>query len=196
MERDRIETPKRGRPRDPEATAAIHDAAIALCREVGYDAVTIEAIASRAGVGKATVYRWWPSKELVVADALRDLIQRIPVPDTGSTEGDLAALLGITVRLYQDEATLPLLSGLVAAMHRSRPIADAVLAGFGAAWPDVARVVVLRGLARGDLEGDPEILLDLLAGPLFLSAIWYGRPLDDAYARSILRHLLRGITAR
>ena len=77
MERRRIVKPIRGRPRSVEANDAILAAAIALVREVGYDNVTIEAIAGRAGVGKATIYRRWPSKEPLIADAIGGIVSVI-----------------------------------------------------------------------------------------------------------------------
>jgi AcrR family transcriptional regulator len=195
MERDRLETPRRGRPRDAVAHEVILGAAVTLCREVGYDSVSMEGIAARAGVGKATLYRWWPSKEILIAEAIRRIVAGMAVPDTGTTEGDVLALMYKTVQLYADPATLPLLSGLVAAMHRSEPIATAVRGGFWAAWLDCGRAVLNRGVARGDLRVDVELALDLLAGPLFYRAVWEGQPVDDDYARAVVRVVLRGMSA-
>src|SRR6476469_1608721 len=130
MEHDRLVSapgePRRapGRPRSDAAHDAILTAAIALVREVGYDAVTMDGIAARAGVGKATVYRRWASKEALVVEALGGILRAIPVPDTGTTRGDLLALLRVALAMYGDPATGMLLSGLVAAMARSAPIAD------------------------------------------------------------------------
>src|SRR5262245_1786735 len=104
-----------GRPRSEEAHGAILSAGITLTREVGYDALAMDAIAERAGVGKATVYRRWASKETLMAEALDRLVRSIPVPDTGTTEGDLLELMRITMGMYRDPATQALLSGLVAA---------------------------------------------------------------------------------
>ena len=78
MERDRIDNQPRGRPRSEKAHAAILDAAIALTREVGFDALAMEAVAARAGVGKATVYRRWKTKEALLAEAVHRLVQGAP----------------------------------------------------------------------------------------------------------------------
>src|SRR4051812_47509066 len=81
--------PVRGRPRSQQAHDAILSAAIELTRKVGYDRVSMEGIAARAGVGKATVYRRWSVKESVICEALEKLMKSLPTPDTGTTRGDL-----------------------------------------------------------------------------------------------------------
>src|SRR5678816_872365 len=104
MERNRLVKAVRGRPRSAEANDAILSAAIALVREVGYDDVTVEAIADRAGVGKATIYRRWPSKEAIVTEAIGRIVSVIPIPDTGTLRGDLRLLMRSTARMYGDRA--------------------------------------------------------------------------------------------
>src|SRR5437868_5357922 len=88
-----IDTVRRGpgRPRSPEADHAILDATIALLAEGGYDALTMERVAARAGVGKATVYRRWGSKVELAVDALRASIADVEVHSTGSLGDDLIA---------------------------------------------------------------------------------------------------------
>src|SRR3954447_19240453 len=103
----------RGRPRDPARRRAILDAAMALIAEVGYDRMTVDAIAARGGVSKPTLYRRWPhGKPQLVADAIRERhAERGPVPDTGSLRDDLLALVAVqTGRLLDD---LHLAPGLV-----------------------------------------------------------------------------------
>src|SRR3954470_4023103 len=88
--------PVRGRPRDPRRRQAILDAATHLLTEVGYDRMTVDALAARAGVSKPTIYRRWPGgKPEIVADAIRSKrAEAGELPDTGSLRGDLMALLG------------------------------------------------------------------------------------------------------
>src|SRR5215217_7717783 len=93
-----------GRPRSEEAHGAILDAAVALIRELGYDAVTMDGIAARAGVGKATVYRRWKGKETLVVEAVGRIVAAMSVPDTGDTRADLLAMMRGTLRLYEDPA--------------------------------------------------------------------------------------------
>src|SRR3954465_4956485 len=91
-----IDTPGRGRPRDPRRREAILAAAIALVGEVGYDRVTVDALAARAGVSKPTIYRRWPGgKPEIVVEAIRaKRSEGGELPDTGSLRGDLLAMLG------------------------------------------------------------------------------------------------------
>src|SRR5437764_6171627 len=86
---------QRGRPRSRQAHQAILDAAAALLPERGLAAVSMDAVAERAGVSKATIYRWWPTKEALALDALYTEWSAIrPFPrDTGSLRGDLLSLL-------------------------------------------------------------------------------------------------------
>jgi len=198
MERPRLEKPpQRGRPRSGEAHAAILAAAVALVREVGYDAVSMEAIAARAGAGKATLYRRWKSREALVSEAVGLIVARIAVPSTGSTRRDLLAVMRDTVRLYADPATAGLLSGLVAAMARSPVIARAVRSGFVAAWSDTVRRVIENGIARGDLRRgiDIDLAVDLLGGCFSNRALVTGRPIDDRMARALVDAALRGFGA-
>lgn len=198
MERSRIETRAPGRPRSAEAHAAILSAAVDLVREVGYDAVTLEGIASRAGVGKATLYRRWKSREALVSEAVGLIVARIPVPDTGSARGDLMAVMRDTVKLYDDPATVGLLSGLVAAMARSEVIARAVRHGFIAAWSDTTRRVLQNGIARGDVRRgiDIELAIDLLGGCFSNRALVTGHAIDLRTARALVDMVMRGFEAR
>jgi AcrR family transcriptional regulator len=194
MKRHRSEI--RGRPRSEAARAAILDAALASVREVGYDALAIEAVATRAGVAKTTVYRHWPTKEALVAAAVERVVTHIAVPDTGTIGGDLRALVDDALALYRDPATAALLSGLVAAMARSERIARAVREGFLAVRRDAILRVLRRGMARGelrpDLDADLDIAVDLLRGPLFFRALVTGEPIDG---RALVDVVLRGIAA-
>lgn len=186
----------RGRPRSEEAHDAILLAAVALTREVGYDAVTMDGIAARAGVGKTTVYRRWSSKELLVTEAIGRIVRSFPAPQTGSLEGDLLQLMQQAVGMYRDPASLALLSGLVAPMARSTLIAAAVRTGFVASWRDAVRSVLTRAVRRGELRGDTdvELALDLLGGLPFYRSLITGTAIDERLARSLVRAVLRGFT--
>lgn len=188
-----------GRPRSERAHAATLDAAIALVREVGYEAVTMDGIAARARVGKATVYRWWPGKETLVTEAIQRLTSdAMRVPDTGSTEGDVHSLMRVGQSMYADPATPMLLSGLVAAMARSAPIAEAVRSSFVARWREAMRTVLLRAQSRGDVlqDMDLELTLDLLSGAALHRLLIGGRAIDDAFTRGVVDVVLRGVAPR
>ena len=183
-----------GRPRSAAAHEAILAAAIALTREVGFDALAMDAVAARAGVGKATVYRRWKTKESLIAEALERFARGIPVPDTGALEDDLRTVMRGSMRMYQDPATAALLSGLVAAMARSASIAKAVRSGFVAARRDAMHQVLARGIARGELARgtDIQLALDMLSGPLLYRALISGRKIDARMIGGIVGVVLRG----
>ena len=191
----RATKPVRGRPRSAEAHQAILDSAISLTREVGFDALAMDAIAARAGVGKATVYRRWKSKESLIAEALARFARAIPVPDAGSVREDLLIVMRGNMRMYQDPATAALLSGLVAAMARSAPIAEAVRSGFVAARRRAMRQVLARGIARGELgrRANTTLALDLLSGPLLYRALISGDTIDARMIKSMVAVVLRGL---
>ena len=197
MKRKRIEIaepPRRpGRPRDALAHAAILQAAIDLTREVGYDALAIDAVAARAGVGKATVYRYWGGKEALIAEAVEGIVRQVPIPDTGSLAGDLLVLMRATMRMYQDPSTPPLLSGLIAAMARSPLIADRIRTGFVGMRRDAMRQVIRRGIRRRELSKatDIELALDLLAGAMLWRSLMSGEPIDESFTRGIVQAVVR-----
>ena len=196
MERPRLVSQRGrvGRPRSAEAHDAILRAAIVVIREVGYDAAAMDAIAARAGVGKATVYRRWSTKEALVADAIERIMVTRPVPDTGTTRGDLRAVVRDTMLMYRDPQTTPLFSALIAAMARSPQIARAARTGFIAARRETMRRVVERGMARGDLRTatDMELALDMLSGPLAVRSLITGGPVDERLVKAIVDVVMRG----
>jgi AcrR family transcriptional regulator len=187
-----------GRPRSEKAHRRILAAAVALVRDVGYDLVTMDGIAARAGVGKATVYRRWAGKETLVAEAIGQIVRTIQVPDTGNTEDELLHVMRATLRMYNDPATGPLLSGLVAAMARNDAIAEAVRGGMVATWQDAVRQVLARGVARGDLRRglDTELAIDLLSGPLFHRFLMSGGAVDERLVRGVVAVVLCGLAPR
>src|ERR671920_260764 len=91
---DAVRPSRGGRPRDPSRDGVIRAAILRLLAEVGYGALTMDAVASEAGVGKATIYRRWRTKQDLVVDTISDLAQAEgTTPDTGSLEGDLRAVM-------------------------------------------------------------------------------------------------------
>jgi len=165
---DATDTRRPGRPRSPEAHAAILRAAMELALEGGLRGLSMEAIAARAGVGKATIYRRWKSKEALFAEAVQQMARTPEAPDTGTVRGDVetstkAVLDGMTrealrimPRLLADAADDP---ALLAAMQ------DALLTPRRAMIGEILR----RGVARGELRADLDV--ELVTHLLFGSAI-------------------------
>ncbi|MFD4019114.1 TetR/AcrR family transcriptional regulator [Streptomyces sindenensis] len=197
--------------RSDRSRRAIHDAALALVTEVGYQRTTIEGIAARAGVGKQTIYRWWPSKAAVLMDAFLDLAGRAAeevgagpgetapgIPDTG----DLAADLKLVLRATVDELNDPTLEAPTRALT-AEGVVDAKL---GAEFvhklldPQLALYVTRLRAAQeaGDVRADvdPRIALELLIGPLMHRWLLRTLPLTHAYADEIVDYAIGGLAPR
>jgi AcrR family transcriptional regulator len=187
--------PKRpGRPRDLDAQPKIVKAALELMAEQGVRDLRMDDVAQRAGVGKATIYRRYRSKEELVAFAVRHLVSEIAVPDSGSTAEDVRILMRNAVRVYENPKQAGVMPGLVEAMRRNERLARAVREGFLAKRRALLKTVLERGVARGDLRTDIdyELALDVFGGPLFYRLLITGGPIDDELADGVTELVLRG----
>jgi AcrR family transcriptional regulator len=183
---------KIGRPRDPRADRAILAATLELIAAVGVSDFRVEDVAARAGVGKAAIYRRYASKDDLVVAAVAALVSEIEVPDTGSTRGDLVALMRDAVAVYRDPLHAGVMPAVVGAMRPE--LARTVRERFLAGRRDALRAVLERGVERGDLRADldHELALDVLGGPLFYRLLITGGPLDDRLAEGVADLILRG----
>jgi AcrR family transcriptional regulator len=189
------ETPTRGRPRSQAADDAILWASLDLLAEGGYGGLTMEGIAARAGVGKATLYRRWKSCAEVVAAAVAGFVEgEIHIPDTGSVEGDLRLLMEQAVTTYRGRPGR-IMPGLLAAMAESDAVAQAVRTRFLTGRREALATVVERAVARGELAADVDVALtlDFLGGPLFYRLLVTGGPLDDNLVRGVVNTMLYGL---
>ena len=182
-----------GRPREARADRAILDATLELMAARVPD-LRMDDVAARAGVGKATIYRRYRSKDELVTAAVAALVGEISVPDTGSTEGDLVALMREAVAVYSNPVAARAMPALVAAMHRDPELARGIRTGFLASRRRALQNVLARGVERGDLPGDLdfELALDVLGGPLFYRLLVTGGPIDDRLAAGVADLILRG----
>lgn len=153
----------------PAVTEALRRALFQEWGAHGYSALSLERVAGRAGVGKAALYRRWPSKAAMVADALDAVgVTITDVPDTGSLEGDVQALLRSFRRVLRHPLIRRIVPDLQAERSRSGEL-EAVLAPFTAARRARGMALIERAIARGELtrEVDVELALDLLAAPIY-----------------------------
>jgi AcrR family transcriptional regulator len=186
-------TPMRGRPRDPQRREAILQAALALVAEVGYDRVTVDAIAARAGVSKPTLYRRWPhGKPQLVADAIRERrAQAGAVPDTGSLRGDLLALVAIqTGRLLED---VHLACGLLTQLRASEELASVMREHVIAEERRRVDELMDRAAARGELAAGAVVsplFADVAGSLVFTRVTITGEPVDRAFAEEFVDHVL------
>jgi AcrR family transcriptional regulator len=187
---------KPGRPLEVRATQAALDAVLGLIVERGVHRVTTSAVAERARTSKATMYRRWPTKDALIADAIGTLVNReIEIPDAGSLAGDLHELLREAVELYSTPRAAALMPELVAGMARDPALADAVRSGFLAGRRRALDEVLRRADERGELRDDVDhdLCLDLLGGVVFYRLLVTGGPLDDRLADELTAVLLRAI---
>jgi AcrR family transcriptional regulator len=183
-----------GRPRDERADRAILAAALELMAERGVRDLRMDDVAERAGVGKATIYRRYRSKDDLVTAAVVGLVSEIAVPDTGSTRGDLLALMRRAVEVYNGSVEAGVMPSLVEAMSRDAGLARMIRDGFLAKRRAALRAVLERGIERGDLRADLELelALDVLGGPLFYRLLITGGPIDRRLADGVVELILRG----
>ncbi|HEY6891290.1 MAG TPA: TetR/AcrR family transcriptional regulator [Solirubrobacter sp.] len=183
----------RGRPRDPRRAEAILQAAITLVAEIGYDRMTVEALAARAGVSKPTIYRRWPGgKKDIIVDAIRSKHAAIDsLPDAGSLRGDLLALLGAMVTHVHEDAHLA--GGLISQLRDSEELATLMREEIVAHERRRYDGLIARAVARGELSADARItpLLSDVAGSLIFSrAVITAEPLDQAFLEELVDHVL------
>lgn len=186
-----------GRPRSERATRAILRAAIDGLAANGFEGLTMEGVAERAGVGKATVYRRWRTKGALVRAAVESFVSAIAIPDTGSVREDLLTLEREAVAVYRGKPGR-LMPGLVSAMALHPELAKAVREDFLRARRSALRTVLERGLERGELRAgiDLELALDFLGGPLFYRLLVTGGPLNDELAVGVVNVMLHGMATR
>jgi len=177
-----------GRPRSPAAERAILDATLELLASEGFDRLTVEGVAAHAGVGKATIYRRWPSKLALVLAAVGELSAH-PLPEltTGRTRDDLVGLLRHIIEALSGTIAGRILPGLVAESARS-PELLGVLHDFWISRRQMMLEVLRQGAAQGDLpEGvDLELIADLLYGPVHYRFLMSAAPVDPPLAEQIV----------
>jgi AcrR family transcriptional regulator len=169
-----------GRPRDARHDQAILDATLGILLEQGYRGVTIEGVAARAGVGRPTIYRRWPSKPAVVVAALVQSDRlTLPAPDTGSLRNDLIAVQRHQVERMNSPDARRVTAGLIADLADDPELADTYVSQFLAPRRATVWEVLQRGVDRGELDADVDLafIYDLLVGPLFMRAVVWGQPL-------------------
>lgn len=181
-----------GRKRSEGSRRAILAAALELTAQVGYAGLTVDGIAARAGTGKQTIYRWWPSKDDVLLEALADRAALdVVVPDQGSYRADLQAFLIASFALSRLPHVPDILRALMARAQIDEEFGQRFRASFLQHRRDALAVLVDRAQARGDLPGKlaPDTVADVVFG-----VIWYrllaGRgPFGDQLAGEIARTL-------
>jgi len=176
-----------GRPRDTRRDEAILSATLEILLDGDYQGLTIEAVAARAGVGRPTIYRRWPSKPaLVVAALVESSRLAIPDVDTGSLRGDLLAVQRHQIVLMNAPMTRRVTAGLIADLATDLELAERYITEYLVPRRDAVWKVLERGIERGELDPDVDLafVYDLLIGPLFMRAVVWGQRLSRAAAEA------------
>jgi AcrR family transcriptional regulator len=192
---DGVVTRGRGRPRSERARQAILTAAGELMLEGGINAASMEAIAERAGVGKATIYKWWPSRGAVALDGfLAQVKDSLAVPEGLATPDALRFQVHALVVLFRDTPSGPLMRALVSQAECDPEIARALrerwLGPRRAVAADIIRIGIERGEVRADI--DVAVMSDQLFAPVYHRLVYGHDPLDDGLADRLVDQVMAG----
>ena len=184
-----------GRPRSTESQAAILDAVWTLLESVSLRDLSIEAIARAAGVGKTTIYRWWPNKAAIVMDAFFEkLSPQIQFPEGESAAAAIAQQMASLVRAFSGQY------GRVVAQIIAEGQANPETLGryrdrFLYPRREAAREIVQQGIESGEFDPnlDPELAIDMLYGPIYFRLLIGHLPLDPQFERELSQQALRAL---
>jgi AcrR family transcriptional regulator len=184
------------RPLDPRVDEAITDATLALLNERGFAAMTMEEVARRAGVGKPTIYRRFPSKAALVAAVIALQLPELDVPDLGDTRAELWTVVE-TGFPKDGPAYVRLTGGLIAEQERHPELIETFRRSVTHPRRAIVRSLIERGQARGDIRGDvdPEGAVDSLAGP-FLARVFAGKDTGEAWRKKAFETWWKSIRAK
>ena len=184
----------RGRPRSDRVHRAILDAARELLIRDGFTRLRLEHVAAAAGVGKATIYRRWPTKEDLAQALLQDLASpHIAIDDVGDTRAEMLAAVTNPMRAITDTNFGPVILALMSQIAGNPKLGDPFRQTVVQARRDAVAEMIARGIARGDLcpDADPDVATELLVGPVYFRLVFGGK-LDDEFANTIVDNVMRG----
>ena len=185
-----------GRPRDARVDAAVMDAARALLAERGFAGTTVEAIASRAGVGKATIYRRWATREDLLLAATTTGLPDIPTPDTGNLRDDLRVVFTTLAAQLRTAGPASYLGDLIGESTRN-PAKRKDFQAFIDQRRSLCAEIVAKARKRGEVRKsvDPDLVLDLISGSIFYRKLFAEDAADTTYVERAIDAVLDGILA-
>lgn len=186
---------KLGRPRSEKTKTDILTASYNLLIENGFGAVTVEKIAERAEVSKATIYKWWTNKADVVMDGFLNATKvKLPIPNTGSTIDDMFIQVNNFVKfLMSREGNV--ITEIIAEGQFDPKLADVYRKAYFKPRRSISKQILERGISRGELRKDLdiELTIDLIWGPVFYRLLITGEKLDDTFVTKLINYVLEGI---
>jgi AcrR family transcriptional regulator len=153
----------------------------------------VDAIAERAGVSKATIYRWWPNKQAVLMDAFLDAsVEEIDWPDTGDLARDMREQVGRLAHAFADTRLGRTMRTLIAEGQHDPALAEAYRERWLGPRRSVATAALARAVERGELDPrtDCDRVLDALYGPVYYRLLLGHQPVDDAFLDWLVAHVL------
>jgi len=176
-----------GRPRSEHARQAILSSTLRMLQEGGFAELSIEAIAADANVGKATIYRWWPTKAALVADAFSNAADReLRFPDTGSVRSDMSQQMHQLARIFRSRRGR-IVAALLGGGQFDIELLEAFRERFMLPRRREAYATLRRGIDRGEmLEGiDMDLVLDALYGPIYMRFLIRHDTLTDEFVTQL-----------
>jgi AcrR family transcriptional regulator len=190
-------TPPRGRPRSEKARKAILEAAVELLLARGLTSVSMDAVAEKACVSKATIYRWWPSKETLALDALyTEWTTTSSAPhDTGTLRGDLLALLRPWAHVVGRQPHARIIAALLSEAQNDPAFAEEYRHRVVEPRRELAKAVFLRAIDRAEIAPDTnlEVALDLIYGPIYHRLLHGHADLTDRFVQDVVDMVLTGV---
>jgi AcrR family transcriptional regulator len=186
-----------GRPRSAEADLSILEAATSILAERGLAGMSMEEVAARAGVGKATVYRRWPSRGALALDAfMSEFRSQLSLPDTGTLRGDLLVALRAWSRAVTKTRAGRMLAGLIAEAQRDPQLATAWRQRVFEPLRAQHKALVERAARRGEIPAgtDADVVLDMVFGAAYHRLLQGHLPLTDRFDRQVVDLVMDGLT--
>ncbi|MFJ6608693.1 TetR/AcrR family transcriptional regulator [Streptomyces sp. NPDC091289] len=186
-----------GRPRQEHVTRAVLDAVVDLVSESGMGALTMDAVAARAGVSKPAVYRRWSTKQDLVIAAAESRIGPLDVADLGDFRAELRAVLTARMEAYRQPGIDRLLAGVIGAAAEEGAVREA-FGAYAARVTRETRHVLERGVARGDVRADVDVAatVTLVASSLLFRLVAEQRMPDEALVESVVELIGRAVATR
>ena len=180
---------KLGRPRSVESHQSILQATLALLAEIGFDAMSIEAIAARAGVGKTTIYRRYVSKEELVADAIENMREEVVIPNTGNLWGDIDALIENAAQITLSPLGRQTVAMIISSASSNSQFAQIYWTKYLQPRRQAFAIVLERAKARNEIqpEIDPDLVFDMMSGVMLYTLIF--PPTTDSWEVHVRRCL-------
>jgi AcrR family transcriptional regulator len=176
-----------GRPRSVEADRAIHKATLELLAEVGYDRMSIEAIAARAGVGKTTIYRRYTAKEALVAEAIDSRREEIEIPDTGNLWGDIDAIVDSATQMTLDPLGRQIVALIISTASSNLQFAQVYWTKYLQPRRQAFATVISRAKTRQEISPDldADLVFDLISGIMLYGLVF--PPATESYQAYVRR---------